>query len=160
MVPLKHNTWTDLLKELDTPSKNYTYFVFRNFYFMDGFLPRDEYESGHYDQTVPEYLHMSRHIIRSAEPTVGLYKSITKTSAGKTLYAHSPTACLGYCKSYHVSFKDEGYLAHYRKTCQGGVRDCTKYTEETVEDGVILRFKDALAGRVEQALRDLHFLNL
>ncbi len=160
MMPLKHNTWTDLLNELDDPSKNYTYFVFRNFYFMDDFLPRSEYESGHYDQTVPEYLHMTRHLLRSAVPTGGLHKSITKTSAGKTLYAHSPTSCLEHCKSYRVNFDQEGYLAHYRKTCQGGVRDCTKYTEQTVEDGTILRFKDALAARVKQTLRDLHFLNL
>ena len=42
-------------------------------------------------------------------------------------------------KSYHVSFKDVDYLAHYQKTIQGGVIDCMKYTEEAIEDGVILR---------------------
>ncbi len=100
---------------------------------------------------------MSRHIVRSKMATFGLFKSISKTSQAKTLYAHSPTACIKYCKSYRLR-EDQAYLAHFRKTCQGGVNDCSRYTSETVEDGSILRFKDELVDRVQQTLKDLRFL--
>lgn len=49
----------------------------------------------------------------------------------------------------------EGYLAHYRKTCQKGVRNCAELVSETVEDTAVLRFKEEMVRRVGKTMGDL-----
>ncbi len=146
-----------MLEHLEKKSSNITTsFHLRNTYFMDDMLTREDYESGDYDHSVPAHMHILRHVVRSTRRPRTLFKSIIRSSQGKTMYSHYPTSCLrGYCHAITADPASVAYMAHYRKTCQKAVPECANYLGETVRDESVLRFKDRLVERVNRALDDL-----
>ena len=109
-------------------------------------------------------MHMLRHLVRSKQHTrVMLPKTFLRTdSAIKLANCHFPFHCLGgNDSSCNVHYLDTelGHLAHYRDGCQDMVsKTCRSYLKDTVEDTAVLRFKDKLIARVQDALQDLQFL--
>ncbi len=86
-------------------------------YFLDEFIDDDQNKV--VDE--PDYLHMMRHVVRSAHPVEPpkLMKSISKTEGVLAMYQHWPSVCMvdGVVrKSCDTIYIDESvaYLAHYR----------------------------------------------
>lgn len=130
---------------------------------MDSMMEKSTYEnSGKYDQTVPEYMHMLRHLKRSQKHTNGfLPKSIFKTQQFiKSVGAHTQTSCMnGYRCPKHFVKENFAHLAHYREGCQKKeAKNCISYTSKVVDDLGILRFKDDLIQKVNSTLHDLQLL--
>ena len=67
-------------------------------------------------ENIPEYLHMLRHIYRSALYTELNYKSFMNPQKVLNIRSHEPIRCDGNCTSYTVD-SSVGHLHHYR---QGG----------------------------------------
>ena len=78
IVPLKHENWTDLVEHLPPGWPSYN---FRNIYFLDDF---------EVDESVPEYGHMMRHVVRSKyhTPYSRFVKSFQSTDAVFAMHNH------------------------------------------------------------------------
>ena len=115
-------------------------------------------------QSVPTYMHMLRHLVRSEiHAKTLLPKSFLRTAGPiKATIGHYPIRCFGNEETKcQLDYADVAmaHLAHYRDGCQKGVNEwCDAYTNSTVEDRAILKFKDKLVTRVKRTLRDLGFI--
>ncbi len=59
--------------------------------------------------------------------------------------------CLGGCKHYSSDL-ELAHLAHYRKGCSGGVKNCSSYRENWVKDDRAMHFAQPLMDRTKKAL--------
>ncbi len=162
-MPRKHENLLEMLEDLERAHPTRSTFTFRNTYFMNSMLDSEAYSKNpRYDQTVPEHMHMLRHLVRSEKHTkAGVPKSIVKTGTSfiKTVMAHHPSSCLdGHRCASHWVDPELAHMTHYREGCQLSQRKiCHEYTDKTVEDLAILRFKDDLVERAEATLKSLNF---
>ncbi len=163
-MPLKHTNLLDLLSDLEKQFPDKTLFSFRNTYFMDSMMDREAYSKNpNYDQTVPEHMHMLRHLVRSQRHSrVQVPKSIYRTrGAAKTVIAHFHSSCLQgrRCPQQFVSHW-RAQMAHYREGCTPQLKKvCNSYKSRTAEDLSILRFKDELVERAGKTLEELDFFS-
>eukprot|EP00092_Neocalanus_flemingeri_P099774 GFUD01127316.1.p1 GENE.GFUD01127316.1~~GFUD01127316.1.p1 ORF type:complete len:574 (-),score=144.49 GFUD01127316.1:85-1806(-) len=163
IMPIKHNNWADMMKEVITTSmkvKNETRasWNFRNVYFMDEML--DLHEPDHF-KDIPPYLHMMQHVYRSANYTKpGQYvKCFHNPEKALILHNHFPLGCLGgVCTSYPVD-TSLAHLQHYRQDCVSTLKKSCKndFKSVSVKDTTIWRWKDAVIQRTTEALSKLGF---
>ena len=160
IMPLRHLNLLDLLKELEKKGPDKALYSFKNTYFMDSMLSKDQYsQNPSYDQSVPEYMHMLRHLVRSQKHTQHrVPKSIFKTHQYiKTVMAHHHSSCLkGHkCPREYVD-QNLAHMTHYRDGCQRAqAKQFDSYKNKTIEDFGILRFKEELLERVNKTLTDI-----
>lgn len=162
-MPLKHNTWSQMMDEVISMSlkvKNETRasWNFRNVYFMDEML--DAHEHQHF-KDIPEYLHMMQHVYRSANYTKpGQYvKCFHNPEKALILHNHFPLGCLGgVCTSYPVD-TSLAHLQHYRQDCVNTLKkSCAKdFKSTSVKDTSIWKVKDVVINRTNEALQKLGF---
>eukprot|EP00092_Neocalanus_flemingeri_P000504 GFUD01000535.1.p1 GENE.GFUD01000535.1~~GFUD01000535.1.p1 ORF type:complete len:579 (-),score=145.76 GFUD01000535.1:297-2033(-) len=163
IMPIKHNNWADMMKEVITTSmkvKNETRasWNFRNVYFMDEML--DLHEPDHF-KDIPPYLHMMQHVYRSANYTKpGQYvKCFHNPEKALILHNHFPLGCLGgVCTSYPVD-TSLAHLQHYRQDCVSTLKKSCKndFKSASVKDTTIWKWKDAVIGKTTEALQKLGF---
>ena len=163
IMPLKHNNWAEMMKEVELEAwsvKNQTRasFNFRNVYFMDEMLKA--HQPAGYFKDIPQYMHMTQHVYRSANYTKpGAYvKCFHNTEKVLILHNHFPLGCLGgVCTSYPVNIST-GHLQHYRDDCVKTLKkSCDQFKSDSVLDDNIWRFKDEMISRTSEALSKLGF---
>jgi len=163
IMPLKHNNWDDMMKEVIQKSlkvKNETRasWNFRNVYFMDEMLDANEHQ--HF-KDIPEYLHMMQHVYRSSNYTKpGQYvKCFHNPEKALILHNHFPLGCLGgVCTSYPVD-TSLAHLQHYRQDCVGSLKkSCANdFKSSSVKDTSIWKVKDVVISKTNEALQKLGF---
>ena len=158
IVPTNHSNWSDLMKDLVRTTGNNTSWAFRNVYFFDDFLEKNE---GGHIQDIPPYLHMMQHVYRSSKYTrPGHYiKAFHDPQKVLTLHNHFPFSCLGGCK-FHSVDTSLGQLQHYRKDCSSGLKKvcAEKYRNSSVRDTSIWSVRDTVVQRASNALQILGFI--
>merc|ERR1719373_1205345 len=95
---------------------------------------------------IPEYMHMARHVYRSANYTKpGQYvKCFHNPEKALILHNHFPLGCLGgVCTSYPVN-TSLGHLQHYRQDCVNTLKKSCKndFKSTSVKDTTIWRWKE------------------
>ena len=168
ILPKSRHTWAELMQDVEKVSlkvknESRASYNFRNVYFMDEML------TAHLDSNdpinisdVPEYMHMLRHVYRSANYTKpGQYvKCFHNTDKALILHNHFPLGCLGGpCTSYSVD-TSLAHLQHYRPDCVKALKkSCDKeYKSMSVEDTTIWKYKQQLIERSTETLQTLGFL--
>ncbi len=168
-MPLEHDSLPEMLRYLEAKNgtNTTTHFRFRNTYFMGSMLEEREAEVDDLTRDVPSHMHMLRHLVRSVRhtPMGSVPKSILKTDSYiRTTIGHYPAHCFGKKMKYMrcpASFvnAEVAHMAHYREGCQTGVaKECESYTNETVVDAAVVRFKDRLVRNVERTLGSIDLL--
>jgi len=163
------DNWSDLMakvKELSYKIKHEdrASYNFRNVYFLDEMLTAHEKspESLPYGfKDIPNYMHMTRHIYRSANYTKpGQYvKCFHNPEKALILHNHFPLGCLGgICTSYPVD-PSVGHLQHYRSDCVSILKkSCEKdFKNNSVVDTTIWKYQEPLIKASTEALQTLGF---
>ena len=164
-MPIKHNGWADMMKEvinasLSENAEMRSSWVFRNVYFLDNML--DMQGHGNFSD-IPPYMHMMQHVYRSYNYTnPGDYiKCFHNAERVLLLHNHYPLGCLPYgaCFAYDVDLS-VGHLQHYRTECTPDlVPICHKYREIIVKDTAIWKWKEKVIQGTSESLRQLGFFD-
>lgn len=168
ILPRTQPSWEKLMQDVERASlkvknESRASYSFRNVYFMDDMLPAHLNDSDPINiSDVPEYMHMLRHVYRSANYSKpGSYiKCFHNTDKVLTLHNHFPIACLGGpCTSYAVD-TTIAQLQHYRYDCVKELKmSCDKvYKSMSVRDTTIWKHKKLLIERSTKTLSALGFL--
>lgn len=168
IMPIEHNNWSELMDhvvKLALKVKNETRasYNFRNVYFIDEMLEA-HLQSGSAPamlKDIPNYMHMARHVYRSANYTKpGQYvKCFHNPEKALILHNHFPLGCLGgICTSYPVH-PEVAHLQHYRNDCVSTLKkSCARdFKNASVIDTTIWRYKDQLVARTTETLYKLGF---
>ncbi|XP_026467380.1 uncharacterized protein LOC113370925 [Ctenocephalides felis] len=160
IMPVKDANWKDLMLRIRPKSmirrrkRTRASYDVRNVYFLDKHL------HGHgWYKDIPKYLHMLQHVHRSQNFTKpGQYvKCFHNPERVLTLHNHYPFACIGgACSSYPIETAD-AQMQHYRADCVNGMQNCAEYSEHSIEDTTIWRYKEKLIKRSNSALAALGF---
>merc|ERR1719278_800895 len=135
---------------------------FRNVYFMDEMLTAHLNSNDPINiSDVPEYMHMLRHVYRSANYTKpGQYvKCFHNTEKALILHNHFPLGCLGgVCTSFPVD-TSLAHLQHYRSDCVSTLKkSCERdFKNSSVIDTTIWKFNEPLIKATTEALANLGF---
>ena len=160
IVPINHSNWSDLMKDLVEKTGNKTSWIFRNVYFFDEHLERNE---GDDIPDIPPYLHMMQHVYRSSNHTPpGHYiKAFHDPEKVLTLHNHFPFSCLGGCK-FHSVDTSLGQLQHYRPDCVSDLKKVCKekYRNNSVRDTSIWSVRDTVVQRANNVLHAQGFIHL
>ena len=111
---------------------------------------------------IPSYMHMTRHIYRSANHTKPrqYVKCFHDPEKVLILHNHFPMGCLGgVCGSYPVD-PSVAHLQHYRSDCVNSLKkSCEKdFKNESVVDTTIWKHKEHLIKATREVLDTLGFL--
>ena len=160
IVPTNHSNWSDLMKDLVRTTGNKTSWAFRNVYFFDDFLEKNE--GGHIPD-IPPYLHMMQHVYRSDRHTPpGHYiKAFHDPQKVLTLHNHFPFSCLGGCRHHSVD-TSLGQLQHYRPSCVSEIKRkiCEeRYRRDSVRDTSLWSVRDTVVQRANNVLQTLGFIH-
>ena len=166
IVPIKHNSWAEMMEEVLKASQNgevRASWNFRNVYFMDEMT--DLHEQHQHFADIPSFLHMLQHVYRSGNYTKkGQYvKSFHNPEKVWTVHNHYPLACIGggcgKSKSFNVE-TDLGHLQHYRSDCVSALKkSCEEdFKSVSVFDSTIWRWKEPVIEKTTGALLKLGFL--
>ncbi len=171
IIPRLHSDWRQMLgffREMESVGNriSYSWYSFKNFYFMDGMTVERKDENGTspvkmHIPSIPDYMHMLGHTVRSVQSTAGLFKSIFRSDRISTAFAHSPTRCLTHSGKCNFKIVDAGtaLMAHYRRGCQKATkRICDRYTKDPTEDRSLIRFAHKLVERTQESLKRLGWL--
>lgn len=163
------DNWSDLMakvKELSYKIKHEdrASYNFRNVYFLDEMLTAHEKSPENLPygfKDIPNYMHMTRHIYRSANYTKpGQYvKCFHNPEKALILHNHFPLGCLGgICTSYPVD-PSVGHLQHYRSDCVSILKkSCEKdFKNNSVIDTTIWKYQEPLIKASTEALQTLGF---
>lgn len=169
-MPIDDDNWSDMMKKVSEMSlrvKNDSRasYNFRNVYFMDEMLEAHLQSTGGQEVSslltgIPPYMHMMRHVYRSANYTKpGQYvKCFHNPEKALVLHNHFPLACLGgVCTSYPVE-PDLAHLQHYRRDCVSPLKkSCDNYKNVSVIDTTIWKHKERVIARSTETLAKLGF---
>ena len=157
IVPRNASTWEAMMAEVIKTSSGTDYWIFRNTYFFDE-DPSLASDAGLLSANIPEYLHMFRHIYRSALYTEVNYKSFLDPQRVLYIRSHEPIRCAGHCTSYTVE-PSVGHLQHYRRDCVSRLRSVCQeqYKDKTVRDTSLWQVKDLVLQRVGETLNKLGY---
>ena len=168
IMPINGDNWSDLMKQVKTLSYNIkkeerASYNFRNVYFLDEMLTAHE-NSGSLPygfKDIPTYMHMARHIYRSANYTKpGQYvKCFHNPEKALILHNHFPLGCLGgICTSYPVD-PSVAHLQHYRSDCVSILKkSCEKdFKNVSVVDTTIWKYNEPLIKASTETLQTLGF---
>ena len=154
IVPTNHSNWSDLMKDLVATTGSQVSWVFRNVYFFDDLLERNETD-------IPPYLHMMQHVYRSDRHTPpGHYiKAFHDPQRVLTLHNHFPFSCLGGCK-FHSVDTSLGQLQHYRPDCVSDLKKVCQeqYRNNTVRDTSLWSVRDTVVQRANNVLQNMGFI--
>ena len=169
IMPINATSWRELMDVVVRKSSTddatapspYSSYVFRNVYFWDdnGVSNLEDWEPD-----IPMYMHMLRHVYRSANYTgpSSYVKSIHDVQKVLTVHNHFPLACLGPTKDcrYYTVDVETAHMQHYRADCHAELeKTCRRdYKMLLVKDTSIWRFADELIFRMDQTLYDFDFL--
>jgi len=166
IIPTKHDNWADMMEEALNESMKVmdgkrSSWHFRHVYFLDKMFDMQRKQG--YFPDIPSNMHMMQHVYRSNKynPELFFTKAFHNPERGLAMYNHLPTSCLpdGACVNYEVNV-NLAQMHHYRKTCKPALWDvCHKYTNTTVEDTVIWKWKDRVVSGTQGALRQLGFFD-
>merc|ERR1712127_1082794 len=173
IMPIEEDNWSDLMKKVKElaykiKKEERASYNFRNVYFLDEMLTAHEkaaeaapeiLPSGLKD--IPSYMHMARHIYRSANYTKpGQYvKCFHNPEKALILHNHFPLGCLGgICTSYPVDI-ELAHLRHYRSDCVSTLKKSCQdsYKKNSIKDTTIWRWKDQLISKTTSALLKMGF---
>ena len=152
IVPANVTNWSDLMEEVVKEAGGKVSWVFRNVYFFDEMLEREE---GGFIQDIPSHLHMMQHVYRSDKQTPpGHYvKAFHDPSRVLTLHNHFPFSCLAGCAFHSVS-PTTAQLHHYREDCVADLRSVCQeqYKNVSVRDTSIWAVRETVVREAETAL--------
>ena len=152
IVPANLTNWSDLMEEVVKEAGGKVSWVFRNVYFFDEMLEREE---GGYIKDIPPHLHMMQHVYRSDKQTPpGHYvKAFHDPSRVLTLHNHFPFSCLAGCAFHSVS-PATAQLHHYREDCVADLRSVCQeqYKNVSVRDTSIWAVRETVVREAETAL--------
>ncbi|KAG7303169.1 hypothetical protein JYU34_011629 [Plutella xylostella] len=161
IVPAEDADWPALLRRAlplaaPAPGKppRSAYYA-SNLYYLDSL---QQEQGGGPEPGVPAHLHMLSHVWRTRNFTrPGQYvKAFHDTQRVLTLHNHFPLACLGGACSNYPLPTALARLQHYRADCVRSLSaSCAALRDQPVRDTTLWRWRDALAGRVDAALRAL-----
>ena len=157
IVPRVKASWRGMMADVTKRSGKPVSWIFRNTYFFD-----DDPSLGTDEdlrlENIPEYLHMLRHIYRSAQNTEENHKSFMDPEKVLTLRSHEPIRCFQNCTSYTVE-PTVGQLHHYRADCVPRLRSVCQeeYKDKTVRDTSLWAVKETVMRRVEDTLNKLGY---
>lgn len=159
VVPLMHDDWRQMLDFVKREKRGdygtYTAFSVANAFFFDNLTKQ-------FDEKYPEYLHMLRHDVRSADISgPGVYgKSFMQIQNVATVFNHFPLHKLR--RNLRPTLYVDPRVAlknHYKETCPVESRDeCPKLYENTVNDYAIQKYGDKIKRNVKKVLKDLNKL--
>lgn len=168
IMPIAEDNWADLMKNvkklaLKVKNEDRASYNFRNVYFLDEMLEAHA-KSGSLPyglKDIPDYMHMARHIYRSANYTKpGQYvKCFHNPEKALILHNHFPLGCLGgICTSYPVD-PSVAHLQHYRSDCVSTLKkSCERdFKNSSVIDTTIWKFNEPLIKATTEALANLGF---
>ena len=167
-MPIGENNWSDLMKKVKQlaykiKKEERASYNFRNVYFLDEMLEA-HIKSGSVPQglkDIPTYMHMARHVYRSANYTKpGQYvKCFHNPEKALILHNHFPLGCLGgICTSYPVD-PSQAHLQHYRSDCVSTLKkSCEKdFKNVSVLDTTMWKFNEPLIKASTETLFNLGF---
>ena len=168
IMPIEEANWSDLMKKVKSLShkikkEERASYNFRNVYFLDEMLEA-HLKSGQTPaalKDIPSYMHMTRHIYRSANYTKpGQYvKCFHNPEKALILHNHFPLGCLGgICTSYPVD-PSVAHLQHYRSDCVSTLKkSCeTVFKNVSVVDTTIWKLNEPLIKATTDTLNQLGF---
>jgi len=168
IMPIAEDNWSDLMKKvkklaLKVKNEDRASYNFRNVYFLDEMLEAHT-KSGSLPfglKDIPEYMHMARHVYRSANYTKpGQYvKCFHNPEKALILHNHFPLGCLGgICTSYPVD-PSVAHLQHYRRDCVSTLKkSCDRdFKNVSVIDTTIWKFNEPLIKATTDSLANLGF---
>ncbi|XP_067140238.1 uncharacterized protein [Centruroides vittatus] len=163
IVPTRDLNWHQMIKRIfdDQPDAllNYCSLSARNVYFFDQFTG----DSNSYkDIKVPHYMHMLKHIYRSANfSKLGFaVKSFISTNNTLAVFNHYALIPLyPRLRRNGLINKDVARLHHYRSECPLSMKmDCLKiYLKYRVKDTLIWKYAPILTRKVETTVYKLNF---
>jgi len=173
IMPIEEDNWSDLMKKVKTlaykiKAEERASYNFRNVYFLDEMLTAHEKAAEASPESlpfglkdIPSYMHMARHIYRSANYTKpGQYvKCFHNPEKALILHNHFPLGCLGgICTSYPVD-PSVAHLQHYRSDCVSTLKkSCEKdFKNASVVDTTIWKFNEPLIKASTEVLSTLGF---
>lgn len=111
---------------------------------------------------VPRDFLFLQHIYRAANFCEDGIRTKSFQNAETTEVAHNHYAleCLGkmrWCDAVSIGI-DDGKLHHYRGTCDFSPEQCDDYSNNTVKDITLWRFREQIIENVEQSLKGIEFL--
>jgi hypothetical protein len=164
ILPLQHNSWADMMAEVEKASlaeknESRANWNFRTVYFFDNASQPDDLNASH---SIPPYMHMLRHVRRSAKHTKpGEYiKCFHNPDLPLTLHNHFPFSCLGgKCLTYNVN-TSIAHIQHSRADCVNELKkSCEReFKNVSVKDTAIWRWQDDVVQRTSSTLSQLGFL--
>ncbi|XP_054716445.1 uncharacterized protein LOC129225929 [Uloborus diversus] len=157
IVPKFHNSWVHLLENasLENPNlKRSASISVANVYFFDSF-------GSVTDNAIPVYMHMLRHIYRSANftPPGFAQKSFFSTDYSSIVSNHYTIRTIRTgIRMISTIDKKLAQLHHYRVSCPPLMEeDCKKnYMKYKRKDPTLWKFKDILIKNVKKKIRDLN----
>ncbi|XP_023229624.1 uncharacterized protein LOC111629910 isoform X2 [Centruroides sculpturatus] len=163
IVPTRDLNWHQMIKRIfnDQPDAllNYCSLSARNVYFFDQFTG----DSNSYkDIKIPPYMHMLKHIYRSANfSKLGFaVKSFISTNNTLAVFNHYALIPLyPRLRRNGLINKDVARLHHYRSECPLSMKiDCQKiYLKYRVKDTLIWKYAPILTRKVETTVNKLNF---
>lgn len=152
IVPSRGN-WSTLLADItsDPAKAGKSSYNARMAYFFDDYISEADYFPD-----IPDYMHILQHVYRVKEVMKpGMYiKSFHNTDLVLALHNHFPLYCVDPCKNLSID-PDKAKLHHYRKTCVGEVKNCSKLKEDKVKDLTLWTYKDKMIGKVTDVVKKL-----
>ena len=155
IVPANLTNWTELMEEVLKEASGKVSWAFRNVYFFDEMLERNE---GGYIPDIPSHLHMMQHIYRSEKQTPpGQYiKAFHDTGKVFPLHNHFPFSCLGGC-AFHSVATSLAQLHHYREDCVADLRRVCQeqYKNNSVRDTSIWAVRETVVREADTAIKTI-----
>ncbi|XP_069164316.1 uncharacterized protein [Procambarus clarkii] len=156
-ILLHHHNYTHFLDHLTTTAfqkkENPVAYKLNWKYFNDDLISQNA-ES----LKLPEYLWALKHTRRPTKPikaTPGTVKTLYDMDHVRGVYSHAPLLCITDKCKVHTVDTSVAYLGHYKYSCG----DACKAPDSTVDEPVLLRYKDPVATAVTQVIQKLQLIN-
>nr|XP_045611505.1 uncharacterized protein LOC123766440 isoform X1 [Procambarus clarkii] len=156
-ILLHHHNYTHFLDHLTTTAfqkkENPVAYKLNWKYFNDDLISQNA-ES----LKLPEYLWALKHTRRPTKPikaTPGTVKTLYDMDHVRGVYSHAPLLCITDKCKVHTVDTSVAYLGHYKYSCG----DACKAPDSTVDEPVLLRYKDPVATAVTQVIQKLQLID-